>query len=55
MADIGKTLVRRLMGKKGGGRPTPIYTHPHFDKVGPKSMMSNIGTTLMMKPKKGGY
>lgn len=57
--SVGKTLMRRLMGKKGGGKPQAIYTHGVYDKVGP--MASNIGSTPMAKgivaklPKGNGY
>jgi hypothetical protein len=35
--SVGKALMRRLMGKKGGAKPSPTYIHP-LDKYGPKAM-----------------
>lgn len=39
--NISKALVRRLTGKKGGGRPQAVYTHPVTDKLGPNT--ANLG------------
>ena len=57
-ANLGKALVRRLVGQKGGGRPKAIFTHPSNDKMGPLAMgatpppMTTVANPL---PKKGNF